>query len=309
MKPVAEKLQPVFDAAHNVIVMMGPHLEKANDLYHEAYKKLEPYHPNEFLPVIIGFVLCFYGGAFCTTLAAVEAFRQCGYTRCKKASDTLYLQFKVAEEQMKKDELQGSPTTKAAAVAAMDTQERFKRKLKIALKTCDPEELRDGLNGLYTGLFAVFSTLQLRFAQVATLGASLGEALQRQAKRIEPALQETCSPEFKKWVPQVVSYACIVFGVSLAWMVQRVIFGFTSAVQGAQMLCRGGGAYLVRNGYVDAEHMVEGSATFNYVEMLLGAIGFYAQFSRGFGLGWMAMPLFPVSCVEFTLGMLVGRVA
>merc|ERR1711998_172168 len=184
-----------------------------------------------------------------------------------------------------------------------------KRKIKIALKTCDPEALSDGLTGIYAGVMAVIATLQLRFAQVLALGASLGTGLERFATKGIPMIEDAVEPEFKKWVPQVVSYACKSLGVALAWMVQRVIFGFTSALKGGQMLCRGLASYLVRHKYVDAHLVEEGSPTFSYIEMVVSAIGFYSQFSRGFtSLGWMALPLFPLTCFEWTLGMVVGKV-
>ena len=45
-----------------------PYLEIAYTEGHKFYVKIEPYRPEELLTFIIGFVLCFYGGAFCTTI-------------------------------------------------------------------------------------------------------------------------------------------------------------------------------------------------------------------------------------------------
>jgi len=310
ISPFIEKLKPVFNVVHEAVVKVEPYIELAVVKGHEFYTKIEPYHPDELFSVFIGFVLCFYGGAFCTTIAAVEAFRFCGLDRTTKAFSTLRDQYKMAETQLKKDD-----TVDADSDGIKDNQQRstdqvVKRKMKIALKTCDPEALSDGLTGLYSGLLAVIATLQLRFAQVLTLGASLGDGLERFATKGIPMLEQAVEPEFKKWIPQAVSYLCKMIGVMLAWMVQRVIFGFTSAVKGGQMLCRGLSSYLVRHGHIDKSLVAEGSSTFNYIEMVVSAIGFYAQFSRGFSsLGWMAIPLFPLSCFEFTLGMVVGKVA
>lgn len=45
-----------------------PYLEIAYTKGSEYYTKIEPYRPEELFTFVIGFVLCFYGGAFCTTI-------------------------------------------------------------------------------------------------------------------------------------------------------------------------------------------------------------------------------------------------
>merc|ERR1711939_1195728 len=99
-----EKLKPVFAAAQEVFVKVEPYIEMAFVKGTEIYEKLEPYHPEELIGAFIGFVLCFYGGAFCTTIAAVEAFRMCGYSRTSSAFKLLWQQYKVAEAALKKDD-------------------------------------------------------------------------------------------------------------------------------------------------------------------------------------------------------------
>lgn len=307
--PYMEKLKPVFAAAETLFVKAEPYIEMAFVKGAEIYQTVEPYHPEELLGALVGFILCFYGGAFCTTIAAVEAFRMCGYSRSSRALGVLVEQYKVAEAELRKDDDVDADADGVADNKQRSTDQLVKRKIKIALKTCDPAALSDGLQGLYAGLMAVIATLQLRFAQVLTLGASLGDGINSLAERMVPSLQASVDPEYRKWVPQVLSYVCKALGVTLAWLVQRVIFGFTTAMKGGQMLCRSTGAYLVRHEMMAPEFFAVDSPTYHYVELAVCAIGFYAQFSRGFGLGWMAVPLFPISCFEWGLGMVVGKVA
>jgi len=307
--PLMEKLKPVFEAAQMIFVKVEPYIEMAFVKGAEIYEKVEPYHPEELIGALVGFILCFYGGAFCTTIAAVEAFRMCGYSRTSKAFGVLMEQYRVAEAELKKDDHVDADGDGVADNLQRSTDQVVKRKIKIAFKTCDPEALSDGLQGIYAGLMAVVATLQLRFAQVLTLGASLGDGINRLAMQMVPSLQASVEPPYRKWIPQVLNYVCKTLGVFLAWMVQRVIFGFTTAMKGGQMLCRSTGAYLVRHEMVAPELIAMDSPTYHYVELAVCAIGFYAQFSRGFGLGWMAVPLFPISCFEWGLGMIVGEVA
>merc|ERR1719502_613903 len=136
LKPAVEKIRavcgPLFDGAQAVFVKVEPYLEIAYTEGHKFYVKIEPYRPEELLTFIIGFVLCFYGGAFCTTIAAVEAFRMSGYERCKKSFLNLKQQYDRAHEQLLKD------------VTQLSTDKLVKRKIKVALKTCDPEAVSEG---------------------------------------------------------------------------------------------------------------------------------------------------------------------
>merc|ERR1711939_677520 len=143
-----EKLKPVFAAAQEVFVKVEPYIEMAFVKGTEIYEKLEPYHPEELIGAFIGFVLCFYGGAFCTTIAAVEAFRMCGYTRTMKAFTTLKEQYTVAASEMKKDDDVDADKDGIKDNTQRNTDAIVKRKIKIALKTCDPDALSDGLQGL-----------------------------------------------------------------------------------------------------------------------------------------------------------------
>ena len=171
------------------------------------------------------------------------------------------------------------------------------------------QALSDGFQGFYTGLLAVVATLQLRFAQVLTLGASLGDRLHTYAKQFEPTLQESVDPDMRRWIPQISMYVCKSLGVSLAWMMQRVIFGFTSATKGASMATQGLRDYLVKMKFIDEARLPAGDPTLTYIEVVLAGLGFYAQFCRGFsGLGYAAIILFPLSVFEWTLGLFLGSV-
>jgi hypothetical protein len=308
--PFIEKLKPVAAFAEDMFVKVEPLIERAVEMWNEFYPKIEPYHPAEFLTAIIGFVLCFYGSGFMTLIAAVEAFRMCGYTRTTKALNLLYEQYQIAAANLAKDDLVDENKDGISDNKQRPQGELVKRKLKIAAKSCDPEALSDGFQGMYAGLIAVIATLQLRFAQVLTLGASLGDGLHQIVSKFAPAIQEAMDPEFAKWVPQGLMYVCKFVGVSLAWFVQRMIFGFTSAMKGGPLLCRGVRKVLVLNKVVDDSFLHEDSANFNYASFAVSALGFYAQFNRGFGnLGFAAIIFFPLSCFDTVIGWLLGSVA
>jgi hypothetical protein len=138
------------------------------------------------------------------------------------------------------------------------------------------------------------ATLKIKFAKVVALGAALGNIFHKTCSPyLEEALNHTVPDDYKKWIPMVVSYSVKALSVSLAWMLQRIISAFHSSIRG---------------GHKAAQHFLrfgssKGLFTYDedqyYDEALgysLGVLGFYFQYSLGFGqlffpLNLMLMPL------------------
>ena len=61
IKPVLDKAGPVFAILSQVFAVVFPYLQMAFTFLAGAWEKLQPYHPEEFMPAIAGFVLVFFG--------------------------------------------------------------------------------------------------------------------------------------------------------------------------------------------------------------------------------------------------------
>ncbi len=57
-------------------------------------KVVEPYK-DSWMPLVIGMTLILFGGSLPLTIAAIEAFRLCGWDKSKGAILILWNQFKV----------------------------------------------------------------------------------------------------------------------------------------------------------------------------------------------------------------------
>jgi hypothetical protein len=57
------------------LVILLPYLVKFSEIVQDFWIKIQPYHPEEFAPVLFGLVMCFFGGHFFTLFAAIEAYR------------------------------------------------------------------------------------------------------------------------------------------------------------------------------------------------------------------------------------------
>eukprot|EP00798_Chlamydomonas_sp_ICE-L_P023163 gene23163-30371_t len=169
----------------------------------QVWKKLEPYHPEAFLPGVFGLFLVFFGGQFPLIVAAIEAFRLTGWETTKASLITLWESYKLAKAASDKDDLidddkDGIPDVQQIGKRALAT-----RKLQVFAKSTDPDKLQAGIQGL----LGVVTTLKLQFAQSITLGVSLADIFEQASNSvIKPALVVVTPKEDQKWLDMTIRY-------------------------------------------------------------------------------------------------------
>lgn len=198
LSPWAKRAAPILGAVKTLTIVAGPHVTRLCEVAAAGWKQLEPYHPEELLPAMFGLMLCFFGGAFVTTIsaprtlsiicgcctcirevpkgagvtiacaAAFEAFRVVAYDQVKDALCTLWQQYRAAVAAAEKD---------APPRAAEDNTAKFQRQLATALKACDPDVVHDALVATQAGIMSVVANLRIKFAQTLTFGVSMGAQL------------------------------------------------------------------------------------------------------------------------------------
>ena len=108
---------------------------------------------------------------------------------------------------------------------------------------------------------------------------------------------------YHKWAPVIIDYLCKSFGISLAWILVRVINSFNAAARGAHMFVAGVDGYAKKHGMM---WLSEGQMD-DIFAWSLAALGVYFQLSSFFYLPWyLAIPLFPLTVVESVLTNMVG---
>jgi hypothetical protein len=85
IRPYMERALPAVVSLGNLVDVAEPYFCAALAYLQYVLALLQPYHPEEFMPAIAGFVLVFFGGNFFTLCAAVEAYRLVGFDDTKKA--------------------------------------------------------------------------------------------------------------------------------------------------------------------------------------------------------------------------------
>lgn len=304
------KLRPLFEHAQRAVVFLFPYLMIAVAKLQEFWIQLQPYHPEEFAPVIFGFIMCFFGGHFFTLFAAIEAYKVCGFDHSIQCLHSMHDDFQRCLEASAKDDLVDEDNNGIADVLEIPFNELVLRKLRLFVVTTNPLIVAEACNGLATGFMGVVFTLKIKFAQTVTLGNTIGNTFSRvlEPLLIEP-LRVVFPQEYHQWIPVMIRYSCKTFGVSIAWSVQRVIEAFYSAIRGADILSKGLINYMQRMGYkFDNEKLDENSSFFIGVCVVVAVVGFFFQFWWGFFV--LPFPLnillLPLSILEWLLMYFVG---
>lgn len=164
-----KEVQPYMKKAAPHIIQFAEFLESLipffNQLHAKAlelWTKVEPYRPELLIPSFVGFVMCFFGGAFLTLIAAVEAWNMCGYESTMGCIMMLVEDFKIIMEENKKDDKKDLDGDGTADVLQVSNSEMITRKTLLFLRILDPNRITAALGGITAGMMAVIAALKVK---------------------------------------------------------------------------------------------------------------------------------------------------
>eukprot|EP00992_Anisonema_acinus_P011443 TRINITY_DN7410_c0_g1_i1.p1 TRINITY_DN7410_c0_g1~~TRINITY_DN7410_c0_g1_i1.p1 ORF type:complete len:363 (-),score=52.91 TRINITY_DN7410_c0_g1_i1:59-1147(-) len=297
---VQEKAIPFLVQAGPLLNRIFPYIETAWIVSKNLFNLI----PKDLLPALLGTGMIFFGGHYLTTIAAIEAFRMVGWRTLRDSFRVIHLNYRKARLALRRDKLAvfdklGTGDPKADQATAT-------RKLRIILKSVDPDRLSRALSSLYAGCLAAVATVRFRYAQTITLGASMGEVFERIAGPfLRPILFALVPEEYHQWVPVVLSYGSKWIGVCIAWALQRVVSAFHSSIRGASLVCDGIRGYAVRTGRLPQNALLPWWVT--GASMVLAALGFYWQIRTRFELPFpLSLICLPFALMEWFLTVVVN---
>ena len=308
-----KQIQPHVQKAAPIIGQIAETIEKLIPIVYEYYlkalelwKKLEPYKPELLIPSFVGLIMCFFGGSFLTLIAAVEAYRMCGYETTFNCLKSLYDDFNKILEANKKDDAKDDNNDGVPDVLQVSNKELVQRKVILFLKTVDPKRVTDALAGINAGLLAVVATLKLQFAKTITLGNAIANTVEAPVEKyLLPHVQKLVPAEYHKWTFWLISYSIKSAAISIAWTLQRIISAFHSAVRGGLLCSRNLLEYCSKMGYAHIDH--EKTYLDEIVGFALAAAGLVFQLRFGFGLPFpLNILLLPFSLAEYFLIWMVA---
>lgn len=330
MQPFIEKLVDLYAACYPYGVKASKHLNRG---YQVVRPFVDKYWKTEYLQLIFGAVLLFFGGTFAMTIACYMAIRLSGWETMKKSWNILKSNYHEGMEAFHNDpaaqkffDKDGDGSVSAEEIAGVgkmflsgsaEEKKMVLMNLRCVFVAIDPNQVMAGIGGIWQTAIAVVATLRSKFAKDVALGVSIGEMMSNQVgKHLKPFVRKWFADDLKQWGDFMIDGGCRFFGISLALMLVRVVSAFHSAVLGGQMIAK----YLLKflsnaqniphtNGGVAQKSIeVESTTLFMAVQYGLAAIGFYWQVSQGFGLNSIVLRLvlLPFSVCEMVLTFLAA---
>ena len=99
--------------------------------------------PADLVPAVLGLVMIFFGGHYVTTIAAVESFRMVGWRTLRDSWTIVRLNYRKAKLGLRQDRLQ------RLKKGHTSPEQEFHEKIRIILKSVDPERLSQALSSLW----------------------------------------------------------------------------------------------------------------------------------------------------------------
>jgi len=301
LKQAGPILVPVVNMAIVVINVVGPLYIKAGVAIYTFLTWL----PWDLLQATIGFGLCFFGGGYCASIAACEAFAMTGWPVTKRHLIEVYESASAIIDAQKADDQKDEDGDGVADVKQIPTSELVDRKIRVAAQAVkEPQKLAAALGGLYTGWLAVQGVLRIKFAKTINLAISCAQFFEYYVTKFSlPILTPFVPPEFVHWLPTALSTFTRGIFVYFAWKLQEIISAAQSGLRGGLMCSRGLLNFLNKRGVksigpFSLEH--ESSYVDEVFGFMLGAFGFYVQWKLGFGMPFpLNLAMLPLDVIEW----------
>jgi len=299
VKNAMHALAPVADAIHKAFVVAWPYIVAGYLKGKAIYDKMPQYS----VVMIYGLVVAFCGAHFAALIAVVEAFKQTGaFKKIGACLVDLYESFKKLHAENAKDDAKDEDGDGVSDVDELSNGELFLRKCTLVMRTVDPNKVNKALSGLYSGFIAAVMVVQFEFAKTVTLGASLGDFMEKSLDiLLDPLLEKILPKEYMAWVDLLEKYICRSIGVFIAWSIQFYNSLLHCAVAGSLIFSRALLPFLAQRDIIHVENMED-----TYLDEIIGwSLAFFAimiQAAFGFKLLFpFNVVLSPVLLVEWSL--------
>ena len=181
---------PVITLPIQLVTCIAPFYYWAYSWAFYIYERL----PKQMTICLFGLALCFFGGTYVASIAAIEAFRQMGYA--KTLEELMFVKGEVSnfvkeneddERQLLKDkDGDGVPDGEQ-----MTPQQIASHKAFVIIKAIkQPDKLQQAVGSLWTAYIAVLATLKLEFARTTAFALGIVEVIK---VRISAAGQQLSS--------------------------------------------------------------------------------------------------------------------
>jgi len=260
--------------------------------------------------MIFGVCLCFFGGTYVASIAAIEAFRQLGWQKVQDELVIVYEETQHVIAASKVDDEVDDNNDGIADVDQMQATQLAQHKLSVAMKAVSkPERLQSAFGALFQAYLAVLATLRLEFARTTAFALGIVEMAKFPIIRVAlPVVTSVLGEELAHWSKTLVETALTFIAVIFAWFLQMIISAFYSGLRGGRMFADGLIAFLTEKELMDKVPLIkqpfdpDESYLDEAVGYSLAAVGFCFQIFNGFNLPFPLNIVFlPLTIIEWFL--------
>lgn len=164
---------PVLTVLVYVIYYLGKYVAF---LWGVAFKLWEM-APQTVLKIVYGLALCFFGGTYVVSIAALEAFMAAGWRRAYYSSLVLYddsrrITYAIEEDQYKDEDKDG-----IADVDQISGRELIRRQMRVAMRTVErPQETEIAFGNVWAAYLATLATLKFQFARTTAFAVGMAQS-------------------------------------------------------------------------------------------------------------------------------------
>ena len=189
-------LVPVTSTAVFILNWVGPLYFKLGQFIYWFLSSL----PWDLLQAVLGLCLCFFGGGYCATIAAAEAFLMHGWPTTHRNLLLVYEDVLAMHEAQTADDKKDDDGDGIADVKQIPAAELVDRKIRVAAQAVkDPQRLATAIGGLYTGWLSVQAVLRIKFARTIQVAVTCATFVEYYAvKALMPMLTPFVGKEVRK---------------------------------------------------------------------------------------------------------------
>lgn len=284
---------PAINMALDVVDFIAPYIVRAFQIGAAVYS----YLPITIIEALGGLAMCFFGGIYPLTVAAVEAFRVSGGEYALKCLKHIWEELVIVHQANQDDNKRDDDGDGVADIHQISKQALMSRKMALVLKSVNPSKLLDAYGGLAQACAGVCATLKLQFAKVIALAASIADKMRPvMIQFVAPILVAIIPADYHKWVGPIIDVFCKMVAGSVAWFMYRVVAAVHSGIIGGLVCTRAIMRWLNDKKWLSWKH--EETMLDEYLGWILAACGVYFQLSN-----FMSVP-FPLNVIFIPVTML-----
>ena len=233
---VAECMKPCLLSIIGFFLAIQPWFAFVGKYGHRLWEML----PTNVALMMFGAAMCYFGGSYTASIAAIEAFRTMGYERAKTDIDKVVEQLREVAAANAADNLVDDDGDGIADVDQTPPNELMRRKLVLVMSTIDEPGRINAAIASWAALLAVLATLRLEFAASTAIALGIVDMIKFPMLRLStPGMLALLGPTLKHWCEPLIEFGLAFIAIIFGWWAKAMLAALYAAVRGGRLFAQG----------------------------------------------------------------------